>query len=309
MNEDGLQDPGEPGIPNVLVLLKNTGGDILDMSVTNAGGLYGFMGLCAGDYKVEVDESTLPMGFVPSPCNVGSDDAIDNDCSPACVTLPTDDAMDDTIDFGYHGVVEVLSCRFTGGHNSRNREVEGSDFWTTGGQVGAPTEAQPQPCGEWTHAQHSGPQGRFVFHGGTNSAPQGTHIAMVSCSDPPACRPAGNPAPAKQLDFAGVGAFRTVSGPLTSNPNVSRGSLHWFEVHIEDLGEPGSRDPGPQCPAGGFAGRTGDCSCPDFYRIAIHENATPGSRVIYTAEGYLAGGNFQIHDSIDGGNCRGPVIR
>src|SRR4030095_15605399 len=42
-------------------------------------------------------------GFVASICNAGSDDAIDNNCSPASVTLPNDQANDSPIDFGYHG--------------------------------------------------------------------------------------------------------------------------------------------------------------------------------------------------------------
>ena len=101
LNTDGIQDGGEPGIENVTVWLKDTMGNVLATDVTGTNGEYGFFGLCLGDYVVEVDGSTLPPGFAPSPCNAGMDDTVDNDCSPAMVNLPTDDTNDDTIDFGY----------------------------------------------------------------------------------------------------------------------------------------------------------------------------------------------------------------
>ena len=102
LNRDGIQDGGEPGIENVTVRLKDTMGNVLATDITGLNGDYSFFGLCLGDYVVEVDGATLPAGFVPSPCNAGLDDSVDNDCSPAMVNLPTDASQDDTIDFGYN---------------------------------------------------------------------------------------------------------------------------------------------------------------------------------------------------------------
>lgn len=102
MNRDGIQDTGEPGIGDVNVLLKNDLGVTIDTKITDASGFYHFTDLCSGTYTVVVDENTLPAYFVASPCNQGSDDTKDNDCSPVDVTLPDDFTSDLTIDFGYN---------------------------------------------------------------------------------------------------------------------------------------------------------------------------------------------------------------
>jgi hypothetical protein len=107
---DGVQEPGEPGLNGVRVWLKSLDDTILATAVTgrgpfNQGGYYLFermAGFCAGTYKIEVDASTLPAGFSPSPINApGSDATTDSQASPATVTLDTDVATNHTIDFGY----------------------------------------------------------------------------------------------------------------------------------------------------------------------------------------------------------------
>lgn len=102
LNADGLQDLGEPGIEGVRLTLCDPMGNELGETFTDDMGAYLFTGLCAGTYVVKVDESTLPMDFVPSPCNVGTDDTIDNDCSPCMAVLPMDDSEDRDCDFGYN---------------------------------------------------------------------------------------------------------------------------------------------------------------------------------------------------------------
>jgi len=306
LDGDGIQDANEPGIPGVLVVLTGPMG-LLELDTTDENGFYEFDGLCAGSYLLEVEPGTLPEGFTPSPCDVGLDDTRDNDCSPKYVLLPKDDTNDPTCDFGYNGM--ELGCRLTAGGNCKNENVPQRDHWSVGGQIGAPTHAQPQPCGEWTHTQRRGPSGKFTFHAGTSSAPEGTEIAMVTCSDPGNCEPASNPAPVKQIDFCGVGTFPNVTnGPLKDDPRVIPGiSLHWFDAHCEDLGEPGNGGNQPPvgsvCPQDGFAGAVGNCDCPDFYRIRIRADARPTSDVIYEIQGYLTGGNFQMHDPINGHTC------
>jgi len=102
IDRDGIQDPSEPGIESVTVLLKDLLGNVVATDVTDNKGFYQFPNLCGGDYVVCVDETTLPPEFVASPCNAGGDDTLDNDCSPASVNLPDDHACDLTIDFGYN---------------------------------------------------------------------------------------------------------------------------------------------------------------------------------------------------------------
>lgn len=247
-------------------------------------------------------------------------------------------------------------CRFTGGgvdtdgnwdHTLESGEMirngagnipEGIDRAQFGGQAGASTAQPPQPEGEWTHHQQRGPSGSFTFHGGTASAPQGSEIVEIRCSDPEGCRPSGDPpSPAKQLDFGGIGTFKNIGkgskAPIfeIENPIVTAegkgnkafdGTYHWFEVNIDDLGEPGGYNKGApdseDCPGNGF-GEKGDqplanCDCPDFYRITIYDGVhaadvvwlpdgsidlsslpTGPEDVIYEFYGYIDGGNLQIH--------------
>jgi len=203
-------------------------------------------------------------------------------------------------------------CRVTGGGVDASGNWDGTycrghshnDRYQFGGQVGAPTASQPQPHGEWQHHQQRGPHGKFSFHAGTASAPPETEIAFVECSDPGFCNPA-RPAPAKQIDFEGVGQFSNID---SDHPDlagvVANVTLHWFEVHIEDLGEPGRNGrqspPGAVCPDGGSAGGVANCDCPDFYRLKIHADTDPASTVIYEVWGYINGGNLQIHPPVGG---------
>ena len=73
---DGLQDPGESGIPGVEVELHQ-GGELLTVSVTDSNGNYLFDGLCEGMYIVDVNDSALPEGMFlttpPEPRNVDLD--------------------------------------------------------------------------------------------------------------------------------------------------------------------------------------------------------------------------------------------
>jgi hypothetical protein len=214
----------------------------------------------------------------------------------------------------------ALGCRVTGGGVNETGTWDGTyakgkagaggavNRYEFGGQAGAPTGSDPQPWGEWTHHQQRGPAGRFVFHAGTASAPEETEIDLIECSDEGWCEQA-RPAPAKQIDFEGVGTFRSIQDPPASLEDVVPGeTFHWFEVHIEDLGEPGQggqqHPAGPECPPDGSAGQVADCECPDFYGITIYKGVASGEEpnrvdVIYEVHGYIQGGNLQIHPSLD----------
>lgn len=247
---------------------------------------------------------------------------------------------------------EPLACRFTGGgvdtdgnwdhtledgstiRNGAGNLPPGIDRYQFGGQTGANTGQQPQPKGEWTHHQQTGPSGAFTFHTGTASAPAGTEIVEIRCSDPGFCFPA-RPAPAKQLDFDCVGTFKNIGkGPKSPTweipaPTVTAeghgnktfdGTFHWCQVNIDDMGEPGRKNDGAPdsaiCPSNGFGEKgdqlLGNCDCPDFYRITIYDGVDaatvtyledgsidPASLnttdVIYESFGYVDGGNLQLH--------------
>jgi hypothetical protein len=110
LDADGIQDPGEPGIEMAEVSLFNEWGFLIVKQWTGPDGAYLFESLCAGMYEVRVDVSAAGAGFVPSPCNFGGDDTVDNDCSPAQVILPFDDTIDLTVDFGYHVPAPLAGC-------------------------------------------------------------------------------------------------------------------------------------------------------------------------------------------------------
>ena len=98
---DGLQDAGEPGIPNVVVQLWNaTHTVLLATTVTDGHGGYLFNNLGAGTYQVEVDGSSVPAGLVrtPNPTLPGAD--FGNQVNPYTLTVASG-GENLTADFGY----------------------------------------------------------------------------------------------------------------------------------------------------------------------------------------------------------------
>src|SRR5690606_19595958 len=81
LNANGVQDGGEPGIPNVTVTLFNGAGvQVGAPTTTNGSGFYLFDNLVPGDYYVVF---TLPAGYVFSPQDAGGDDTADSDADTA----------------------------------------------------------------------------------------------------------------------------------------------------------------------------------------------------------------------------------
>jgi hypothetical protein len=90
INEDGEQDPGEPGVPGIRVVLSNCNGDSLDQTFTDANGFYLFTNLPGGDYYVGFFDIPPDYEFT-LPNQVADTD--DSDANPTtglttCVTLP-----------------------------------------------------------------------------------------------------------------------------------------------------------------------------------------------------------------------------
>jgi hypothetical protein len=76
LNGNGIQDAGEPGVPNVTVNLLDCAGNVLATTTTDANGLYLFSGLVPGRYNVQV---VAPTGTTFSPQDQGGDDLKDSD--------------------------------------------------------------------------------------------------------------------------------------------------------------------------------------------------------------------------------------
>ncbi|MCX6044424.1 MAG: carboxypeptidase regulatory-like domain-containing protein, partial [Chloroflexi bacterium] len=100
-NGNGLQDVGEPGIPNVTVILTASNG-VTKTTVTNANGIYGFINLPADTYTVRVDATTLPAGFQQT-------FDLDGIHTPNSAVAPLAAGEDRTdVDFGYQPGQQAL---------------------------------------------------------------------------------------------------------------------------------------------------------------------------------------------------------
>ncbi|MGH3712804.1 MAG: DUF7453 family protein [Micromonosporaceae bacterium] len=104
LDRDGIQDPGEPGVPDARVELLAPGGGLLSATVTDHVGRYGFGDLPPGDYTLRFRP---PRGFTLTAPDRGADDA-DSDADPATgrtgtvTLLPRQD--DITVDAGLRRV-------------------------------------------------------------------------------------------------------------------------------------------------------------------------------------------------------------
>ncbi len=91
---DGLQDPGEPGIPGVVLELRDSYGTLLGTATTNADGNYSF-GVDKAAYEVSVAASNFNSGapLAGHESSTGGDSAT--------TTVTNDNDLD--LDFGYSG--------------------------------------------------------------------------------------------------------------------------------------------------------------------------------------------------------------
>jgi SdrD B-like domain len=81
-NRDGVQNEGEPGVPNMTVELRDANGTVIKTTVTDANGNYKFVDLKPGTYSVRFVPSTLPTGAQFTTQNSGTDDTLNSDADP-----------------------------------------------------------------------------------------------------------------------------------------------------------------------------------------------------------------------------------
>ena len=84
-NQDGVQDPGEPGVPGVTVSLFRAGGTMVTTMVTGPDGKHLFANLPPGAYFVQF---TLPAGYVVTGLNQGGSDGLDSDAGAVTGRTP-----------------------------------------------------------------------------------------------------------------------------------------------------------------------------------------------------------------------------
>lgn len=77
LNQNGLQDNNEPGVPDVLVRVWDvTGSNLVGQARTDPDGIYHIYAIESGTYQIEV---VMPTNWIVSPRDVGPDDLIDSD--------------------------------------------------------------------------------------------------------------------------------------------------------------------------------------------------------------------------------------
>jgi hypothetical protein len=83
LDTDGIQDSGEPGIPNAAVNLYDKNGSLVNQTLTNGNGYYSFTDLVPGEYSVEfiIPNDYEFHEFVDQ--DQGADDSRDSDANPA----------------------------------------------------------------------------------------------------------------------------------------------------------------------------------------------------------------------------------
>ena len=157
-NSNGQQDPGEPGIADYPVFLKNAAGEIIDSTITDANGMYAFMGLTPGTYSILFPE---PPGGNWSPNNTG-DDASDSDAVPGMGGMTAQYVLDPgefdmTVDAGFvpdadGAIADPCNCldnNTTDFDGQFTEVVEITTFsgqtWTIIGQENMFLESSPAP--------------------------------------------------------------------------------------------------------------------------------------------------------------------
>lgn len=81
LNRNGVQDAGEPGLPNVsITLYRSSDNAFIQTRTTDANGLYAFQGLAAGSYYAVISP---PSGYILTSYLQGGDTTKDNNFSPA----------------------------------------------------------------------------------------------------------------------------------------------------------------------------------------------------------------------------------
>lgn len=78
VNMDGQKNAGEPGLADVRVVLENAENDAYTTE-TNDQGIYQFSNITPGSYRLTIDESTLPDGYVLTTNNLPLDLEVQSD--------------------------------------------------------------------------------------------------------------------------------------------------------------------------------------------------------------------------------------
>jgi SdrD B-like domain len=120
LNNNGIQDAGEPGIPGVIVTLTKPNATTVN-DTTDVNGLYLFTNLGAGTYTVAF---ATPNTFTPSLSNQGAIDSVDSDPVNGIVSVTITGSENNlTIDAGFVQVVNVGNHVWYDRNNNGTKDV------------------------------------------------------------------------------------------------------------------------------------------------------------------------------------------
>ncbi|GAA1097995.1 hypothetical protein GCM10009668_14180 [Nocardioides dubius] len=271
---DGIQDPGEPGIPGVqLTLTGPDGNPVTDINgdpvgpvTTDANGFYVFTDLPvlgAGEsYTVHIDNGQPALApYLPTQAGQGTDPGSDSSTGSAeSGPLTTPDARDMTLDFGFVpakvsvGDYVWLDSNRDGIQDSGEDGIEGVVLVLTGPDGEPVTDVNGNPVGPQT----TDADGRYSFDN-LPVLPAGQHYTVSIDRDANSTITALSGLQPTQSGQGNSGndssTWTATSGDLTSDgdrdptldfgfnrPSVSVGNLVWEDLNkdgIQDSGEPG----------------------------------------------------------------------
>lgn len=104
-NNNGIQDPGESGLPGVKITFVDSTGEVTE-AWTDVDGIYKAP-LDDETYTVTISTSSVGAGYTPSPTDAGSNDAIDSDGADdstgnSTTTITVEYQGDVFTDFGFY---------------------------------------------------------------------------------------------------------------------------------------------------------------------------------------------------------------
>jgi uncharacterized repeat protein (TIGR01451 family) len=122
-NSNGVQDQGEPGIPNVTLILRNSRGQEVRRTTTNSNGIYSFLNLPLGNFTVEAVRPNTD--FNPTT----------NTTLAANLTQPNQELL--TVDFGFNtnrvgagGVPNISLIKRITNATRNGQPISGTNFNT-----------------------------------------------------------------------------------------------------------------------------------------------------------------------------------
>jgi len=248
-NRNGIQDPGEPGIGGVSVNLENSGGTMIDTTVTDAQGMYLFPNLSDGSYRVCFTKASLPATYSDGAFttqNAAGGNGTDSQADPTTgctgyVALGPDRRQDLDLDAGIVTPPNTVGDRVWFDTNRNGIQDPGEPG------VGGVTETLVNPAGTVVGTMTTNAQGMYLF----SNMPDGTYHVCFA----PATFPAGD-----KLTIAyahgGNGTDSAADQKTGCTDPVTLGPGHRVNLTLDaGLVKPPVAPSGPA--AGGFLARTG----------------------------------------------------